>query len=357
MKNITTTFLFVICSTFVFGQTENDKKIALEKANQAIKLMDENKFNESIKLLEESEKLDPNNFDYAYEKAYAYYLQKDYEKAINILEKSQNYKNVNYQLYQLVGNAYDLLGKPEKAIESYDLGISKFPNKGALFLEKGVVYEYSKKYDEAISSYKQGIDIDPKHTSNYYRLSKLYLQSNNKVPGLIYGEIFMNLERTTKRTLEISKLLFDGYKNAIIFVDDKTKKIDFCEVVIDAQKFEKDKKLPFCMIFGKNILIALTGVQKMDLDNLAKVRNEFLKLYIEKDYKDYPNFLLSYLKKVFDNNHFNAYNHYVFQMGAKDEFKSWQEKNEDEYEKFVDWYTTTENIINPTKEDYYKYEY
>lgn len=357
MKKLKTIFLFLLYSTIVFGQTDSDKKIAIEKAKEAIKLMDNNKFNESIKLLEESEKLDPENFDYPYEKAYAFYLQKDYEKAISILEKCQNYKNVNYQLYQLIGNAYDILGKPEKAIEIYDLGLTKFPNKGALYLEKGVVYEYSKNYEKAISSYKKGIDIDPKHTSNYYRLAKLYLQSNDKVPGLIYGEIFINLERTTKRTLEISKILFDGYKNAITFVDDKTQKIDFCEVVIDTQKFEKDKKFPFCMIFGKSFLIALTGIQKIDLDNLAKVRNEFLKLYFEKDYKDYPNFLLNYLKNVSDNKFFDAYNHYIFQMGAEDEFNTWKEKNVNEYNKFVDWYTKPENIINPIKEDYYKYEY
>lgn len=357
MKDLTTLLVILLSSNLIFAQSESDKKIAREKAKQAIQLMDENKFGESISLLEESEKLDPKNFDYPYEIAYAYYIQKDYKKTIDILEKIQNYQNVNYQLYQVLGNAYDLQENPKKAIESYDLGLKKFKNSGALYLEKGVIYEFEKDYDRAINSYQQGINVEPKHASNYYRLSKLLLHSKNIVPGLIYGEIFMNIERTTKRTLEMSKLLFNGYKNAITFQDDSTLKIDFCEVVIDAQKFEKDRKLPFCMIFAKSFILAITRLKKIDLDNLAQAREGFLQLYFEKDYKAYPNFLLTYLKNISENKFFDAYNHYIFQMGAEDEFKSWKEKNKIDFDKFVEWYTIPENILKLTKENYYKAEY
>ena len=47
--------------------------------------MDEGKLDESIKLLEESQKLDPENYMYPYEIAYAYVQKKKYEKAIKIL--------------------------------------------------------------------------------------------------------------------------------------------------------------------------------------------------------------------------------------------------------------------------------
>ncbi|WP_374440024.1 tetratricopeptide repeat protein [Epilithonimonas sp.] len=349
--------LLILIAIYSLSLAQTKKEFALEKGKAAIKLMDEGKIDESILLLKESQELDPDNFDYPYEIAYAYCQKKDYQTAINIIEKLENYKNVNFQLYQIWGNAYDLLGKPAEAIKIYDLGIKKFPNKAALFLEKGVVYEFEKKYDKAIETYQNGIAVEPKYPSNYYRLSKLFLNSKNIVPGLIYGEIFLNLERTTNRSLEMSELLYNSYKNAITFESDTKLKIDFCEAIIDLKKYEKDKKLPFCSVYGKSFILALLNVKQFNLDSFATVRKEFLKLYFKKDYKEYPNFLLNYLKKVSDHNFFDAYNHYIFQMGAQKEFEDWSSKNKNKYEKFIEWYVNPENIINPTKENFYKYEY
>ena len=349
--------ILIFFSILFFSQSNTEKNDAIIKAKIAIKLMDEEKFEESINILKECQKLDSENFDYPYEIAYAHYLKKDYNASIKILEKLENYKNVNYQLYQLWGNAYDLLNKPQKAIEIYDLGIKKFPNKGALYLEKGVVLEYGKDFNKAIESYQKGISIEPEYSSNYYRISKLFLNSKNIVPGLIYGEIFLNLERTTKRSIEMSELLYKSYKNAITFESNTVQKVDFCELVIDLQKYENEKKLPFCMIFGKDFIVALTNINEFNLENLANVREQFLKSYFEKDYKQYPNFLFNYLKKIDDQNLFNAYNHYIFQMGATKEFEIWKNSHEDEFIKFVEWYTKKDNIINPTKTDYYQFEY
>lgn len=356
MKNFISLFL-IFTSSLVFSQSVNEKNDALNKAKIAIKLMDEGKIDESIIILKESQKLDPQNFDYPYEIAYAYYSKKEYDSAIKILEKLENYSNANYQLYQLWGNAYDMMGNTKKAIEIYDLGMKKFPEKGALYLEKGIVYEHEKNYAKAIETYKKGIEVQPSYASNYYRISKLYLDSNNIVPGLIYGEIFMNLERTTERTKKMSELLFNSYKKAITFESNNNKRIDFCELVIDAEKYEKDKKFPFCMIFGKSFIIALTNVNEFNLENLAIVREQFLKLYFEKDYQEYPNFLFNYFKKMADVDLFNAYNHYIFQIGASQEFETWKTSHEEEYNKFVEWYTKKENIINPTKTDYYQFDY
>ena len=306
---------FILVSSISFAQDK--KEIALQKGKETIKLMDEGKIEESISLLEESQKLDSENFDYPYEIAYANYLKKDYKKAIEIAEKLENYKNVNAQLYTLWGNSYDNLGNSKKAIEIYDLGIKKFPNIGLLYLEKGVVYEFEKKYDEAVQTYQKGISVEPKYPSNYYRLTNLYLNSADKTPGLIYGEIFVNLERTTNRTKEISEKLFDTYKNAVTFINENEKKVDFCkELMIDVAKYEKDKKLPLCMIFGGNFILGLTNQNEINLNSLSAIRQSFIKFHFEKFAKDYPNILFDYQKKMMDNKVFDAYNHYIFQMGA-----------------------------------------
>ena len=346
----------VLLSPFSFAQS--NKEIALQKGNEAIKLMDNGKIEESIILLEESQKLDPENFNYPYEIAYANYLKKDYKKAIEIAEKLQNYKDINVQLYSLWGNSYDNLNNPKKAVEIYDSGIKKFPNKGLLYLEKGVVYELEKEYNKAVASYQKGISVDPKYPSNYYRIANLYLNSDDKVPGLIYGEIFVNLERTTDRTKEMSKNLFNAYKSSIVFKNEQFKEVNLCkQMVMSPAQFEKDNKLPLCMMFGKWFIYGLldSKAKEFSLDSLSKIRQGFLKSYFQKDNKDYPNILFDYQDIMSKNNIFDAYNHYIFQIGAEDEFSNWLQKNKTDYNKFVEWYIKKENTISPNKNNFFHF--
>jgi len=205
---------FLVISSFA----QADSEIAITKAKEAIKLMDKGEIDKSIELLEESQKLDSKNYIYPYEIAYAHTLKKEYKKAIKILKKVKDYETINDQVYQMSGNCYSYLGEPDKAIEEYEEGMSRFPNSGNLHLEKGNIFLVQEKYNEAIVNYEKGIEVDPTFTSNYYRLAKLFLNSNDKLSGLIYGEIFMNLERNTKRTLEMSELLYNTYKSSITIV-------------------------------------------------------------------------------------------------------------------------------------------
>jgi tetratricopeptide (TPR) repeat protein len=315
-----------------------------EKVYDAVKLIDENKYDEGINLLKECEKIDSTDYTYPYEIALAYTYKKDYQNAISQLEKIKNYSNIRDDYFQLLGNNYDYANQPENALKIYDEGLKKFPNSGRLYLEKGVMSE-SKNPVEAIKIYEKGIKNDPTYPSNYYRVSRLYLNSNDKLSGLIYGEIFINLERTTSRTQEISDLLYKGYKNSITFQSNDNTKIDFCKVIIDAEKFEKSRKYPLCMIFGKNFILSTINQKEFNLNTLAAIRNEFVKQYFKEDYKEYPNVLFDYLKIMDDNKVLNAYNHYVFQIGDEKAFDEWQKNNQIEYDKFEAWYTAEGNVI------------
>lgn len=350
MNKIIFRIILQFLSISLLAQT--NKEIAYSKAKLAIKIMDEGKIDESIKLLEESQKLDSENYIYPYEIAYAYIQKKDYKKAIKILNKIKKYKSLNSQVYQMSGNCYSYMDKPEKAIKEYEEGMKHFPNSGNLYLEKGNIFLVQEEYNKAISNYEKGIEVDPTFTSNYYRLAKLFLNSNDKLSGLIYGEIFMNLERTTARTQEISELLFNTYKSSITLSEDESK-IDFCEVVIDASRIKpnKDIRLPLCAIFGKNFILAIIGEKTINLSSLSKIREKFINNYFKEDFKKFPNVLFEYQKELLDKNLFNAYNHYLFQIGAQEEFNDWLELNRSDYEKFVDWYTKNQNIIEITNDN------
>lgn len=329
-------------SILIFAQNST---IKCEKVYDAVKLIDDGKYDDAIVILRDCEKTDSKDYVYPYEIALAYSYKKEYKNAISQLEKIRNYDNLKDDYYQLFGNAYDDSGDSQKAMEIYDEGLKLFPNSGRLYLERGVVFEKEKKYLEALNSYVNGISVQPTYPSNYFRASKLYLKSNDVLSGIFYGEIFINIERTTDRALEMSKLLFAAYKNSVTFKDGIASKIDLCPSFIDLQKFENDKKHPFCMIYGKLFIANLIPYKEINIETLSKIRSGIMKEYLKEYSKEYPNVLLAYQSTMEENKVLEVYNHYIFQMGATEEFDKWLETHKKEYDLFVDWYTNPENQL------------
>lgn len=344
MKKIKTFGLFLFIAIGHVAYSQSNKEIALEKGMEAIKLMDNGQVDESIKLLEEAQKLDPERIDYPYELAYAHYLKEDYAGAIKILEKHTEHKDVNERLFQLLGNSYDNLGKTEKAFEAYDAGLKKFPNSGMILLEKGNVYWGKKEYGKALPFYEKGIESDPQFPSNYYRAALLYCSSTEEVWGMIYGEIFMNLERNSKRTSEISKLLYDTYKSQIQFTSDSSYTVSFCKnatISINDLKNPKKMILPFGIgLYEPLLMMSLVNEKTIDLNSLDRIRTNFIETYYKNDHdKKYPNILFDYHNKVKKAGHLEAYNHWILMKGDEEAFEAWYNSNKEKWENFAKWFS------------------
>jgi tetratricopeptide (TPR) repeat protein len=349
MKKLFLTLLVMFSCLTISAQS--DKEQARTKLREAIKLMDNGSIDASIAILEECKKLDPDSFIYSYEIAFAHLKKEDYDGAIKILKKTLKYDDINSQVYQMLGNAYSYAGKPKKAIKTYEKGMEKFPEAGNLHLEKGNVYWYQEEYNKAAESYREGIKVDPMFASNYYRLSLLFLSTSDKLSGLIYGEIFMNLERSTERTKKMSKLLYETYKNSITLKDDGGE-IDFCEIVITLEEIEKgDLKLPLCAIFGKHFILGLTGVEEINATSVARIRKVFIEQFFKEDYRQYSNVLFDYHKKLLDDNLFEAYTHYIFQIGDPHSYDEWSSSHQKEIDAFFEWYVNKDNYMNVTQEN------
>lgn len=347
--------LFVIAGQVSFGQT--DKEQALSKAQEAIKLMDSGKIDESIKLLKEAQRLDPERFDYHYEMAYAYYAKADYKGAAKILEKNKSHENVTATLYQLLGNCYDILGDRDKAFEVYDAGLKTFPNAGMIYLEKGNMYLANKEYAKALPFYEKGIEVDPKFPSNYYRATLIYCNSTEEVWGMIYGEIFINLERNTARTSEISQLLFDTYKSEIKLTSDSSFSVSFCAnatISLDNLNDPSNFKLPYgMMVYEPTLMFSMLSVKSINLESLNSIRSTFIDNYF-KNGNDvrYPNVLFSYQKQVKDAGHIEAYNYWVLLRGDENGFTKWHEENKQKWDDFIDWFTNNGLQINESTKFY-----
>ena len=147
--------ILTLLVTFSFSVAFAQENPASKEINEAIKEMDAGNFSQSRVILEGVLQKDATNYDAWYEYAYSYYMQKDYAKALEIMQ--------------------------------------------------------------AIPYYEKGIEMAPEYPSNYYRLARIYCNSENEIWGVIYGEIFMNLERNTQRTREISALLYQTYQKALVY--------------------------------------------------------------------------------------------------------------------------------------------
>lgn len=351
MRKLVIITLSLITGLITFGQ--DNKTLAREKAEKVIELMDNVSVDEAIPLLEEAKKLDPGTYVYDYEIGYAYAIKQDYPKALEIYKKVIKYKDANDQCYQMLGNIYDYSGDPEKAIKTYDKGLKKFPNSGILYLEKGTIYNMQKKYIEALNLYESGIKVDPAFPSNYYRATQLLCRSEEEVWGMIYGEIFLNLEPNTQRTEEISKLLFDTYKSEIKFTSDTSLSVSFCKnavinLSIKDLKHLDQFRLPFGpMIYETTLMLSIVDEKNIDLNSLNRIRDNFVFNYFDKEHNlNYPNVLFDYQKKIRDSGHFEAYNYWLLSGGDINNFSIWKEKNVDKWEKFVDWFNNNRLLLD-----------
>lgn len=349
-KSLLLVLLIISQQICVTAQEINEKAYSL--ADSAVYLMDKGKIDDAITLLEQAKQIDKRyNYTFDYEIAYAYELKGEREKAINILERIIKSDDANENGFQLLGNLYDMSKQSEKALLTYNEGLRKFPNSGKLYLELGNVQLQHKNYNEAIEYYEKGVKADPEFPSNYYRLALLFLNSDEEVWGMMYGEIFINLESKTKRTAEISKALFDTYKSQLKMEGDTSLSISFTKAgnYIDAKEAGKpDFRMPFSTYVYETCIgtaAAVTG--NLDYEGFCSVREHFIDMFYERELnKQYDNILFSYQKRIKDAGHLEAYNHWVLIAGDLKSFNAWHANHEEEFKKFVDWYNDNPIEIN-----------
>lgn len=357
------TKIFIITMLFLshisFAQT--NEEIAIEKTKEAIQLMDNGGIGDALLLLEEAQKLDPKNIHIPYEMALANYMKENYATSIKILKNLKKHKDVNPRIFQLLGNSYSMSGERKSAIKAYEEGLKKYPNSGILYLERGNMERFVGNCNDALQYYETGIKVDPAFSSNYYWTSKLYCNSTEEVWGMIYGEIFMNLERNSNRTVEISKLIFDTYKSEIQFSEENKASVSFSKnAIISLEQLSDPKnfKLPFGVgAYELTLIFAIVQEKEININSLDRIRTNFIKFYFEEmNQEKHPNVLFDYQNKIFTEGHMEAYNYWILMQGDLDGFEKWHERNIDKWDAFVEWFTN--NPIELNKENkFYREQY
>jgi len=344
--------LFLIAGQIIYGQSNKEK--ALELGNQGVRLEDNGEYEKAIQLFMEAQKIDPAKVDYPYEIAYSYYQLKQYDKVIDTAEKLTQYKDVEDVVYELLGNTYDQLGKTDKAIETYQAGLKKFPDSGRLYLEMGIM---QKDNNKGLAYFEKGIELAPKFASNYYWAAKIYCSSTEEVWGMLYGEIFMNLERNSDRTSEISKLLYDTYKSEIKFTGKNSISVSFSKNAVNSAEDLSDPgkiKLPFGVgAYETTLMISILSTKSININSLDTIRSSFVDNYLLKGFdKTYPNILFTYQKRLKDAGYLEAYNHWILMKGDEDGFGKWLSTNKQKWDSFIKWFKDNGLKLNNSKKFY-----
>lgn len=297
---------------------EQDVKTLHETAKSFIRQGD---YSNAILVLNKALIQEPDNLELLKDQAFAYYLQRDYTRSTGVAKKLLERKDADVQTYQIAALAYKAQGDAKELDKLYKKGLKAFPKSGPLYNEYGELLWGREDYS-AIKQWEKGIEVDPGFSGNYYNAAKYYYLTMDKVWSLIYGEIFINLESYSQRTIEMKDILLNSYKK--FFTDADMKK-------------NQDVKNEFVIAFIDNMsrqsAVASKGITP---ESLSMIRTRFILDWFEKNGTKMPLKLFQFQQQLLKEGLFEAYNQWIFGP-AQDltAFQNWTHTHADEYNRFI----------------------
>lgn len=344
-----TLLLFVFSCPVILAQTSTTELYG--RAQTFIRSGD---YANAIIILKRALELQPQSALYRQALAYAYSLNRNYKEAEKLIKTVLRSNAANIQTYQIAGNIYRAQQDLKAAERNFKRGLKQFPESGVLYSELGQVYYDQREYTKALESWVDGIKIDADYAPNYYYAARTYYYSRDKFWTLIYGEMFINLERYTNRTTDMKKMLLDTYKSVIN---------SSITLSLTASPNGDQSSQGFSTLdkpdFKKAVLITL-GKSAETLINrgvtpetLVMTRIKFL-LNWDRFYKlVYPFALFDYYRSLLHQGLFEAYNQWIF--GPADNpavYKGWVQKNEKIMHRLIDFLNN--HSFKPHPEEFYQ---
>jgi tetratricopeptide (TPR) repeat protein len=311
----------LLLSAGMVAAQEQDTKALQETAKNYVRQGD---YSNAILVLNRAiqKEGETDNLELQKDLAFAYYLNRDYVRALGVAKPFIDRKDADVQSFQILGMVYKAIEEPKDCEKMYKAALKKFPNSGVLYNEYGEMLWSKNDYNDAVKLWEKGVELDPNNSGNYYNLSKYYYFSQDKVWGLIYGEIFVNLESYSKRTAEIKTILLDGYKKL------------FTEANLDKNQDAKNEfvKTFLGIMKTQSAFIATNGVNP---ETLTAVRTKFALEWFAKYATRFPFRLYEYHQQLLKSGMFDAYNQWLFgTAGNLTAYENWTKAHPEEYNKF-----------------------
>jgi Tfp pilus assembly protein PilF len=276
-------------------------------------------FDNAIIVLKRALQQDSRNIEMQKDLVMSYYLKRDYTTALEGAKELVGRDDADVMSYQIAGNVYKALEEAKDAEKLYKKGLKKFPKSGPIYSEYGELLWASKDYS-AIDLWEKGIQEDPGYSGNYYNAALFYFHSKDKVWGLIYGEIFVNMESLGERGAAMKQLLLQGYKEKL-FQDPSMKSED-----------KNEFATTFLQAMSKQASLTSKGV---NTETLTMIRTRFILDWYPNTAFKFPFKLFDYHRQLLQEGMFDAYNQWLFgpteNLAAYD---NWTKTHPTEYEAF-----------------------
>ncbi|MBS1560350.1 MAG: tetratricopeptide repeat protein [Bacteroidetes bacterium] len=292
--------------------------------------------------------LDPSKVEYKYERIICYVMKKDYAKALEQLTPIYKDTALFDRGYQLMGNIHDLLGDSSVSMRYYTEGLAAYPRSGRLHYEMGAAALIERRMDDAIAWWVKGTKAEPRFPTNYYWIAKVNADTKNKIWTLIYGEAFMNLERGSKRTKEISKMIFETWNAGLAFGDTVDPINLASDALLEAPGPAGPTSMSFPMAF--EYMTAVTGqylipkegtLKRLTMAQLVELQEKVTQAWVAKGYDTlYPNDILTWHKTLATSGYLREYLYWVISFGDYREMNAWFRVNEKKYDLFLHWFDT-----------------
>ena len=313
--------VIVLCSSLQLQAQQEDLKTLQEAATNFIKQAD---YGNAVLVLNRALQQAPDNQQVIKDLAWVHYLQRDYNRALNVIKPVIDRRDTEVQSFQVAAMIYKAKSDAAEAEKVYKKALKKFPNSGVLYSEYGELLWMRQDYS-AISQWEKGIQVDPNYPGNYYFAARYHYLTVDKVWSLIYGEIFINMESYTRRTVEMKNLLINGYKK--LFTDQE---------VLKNQNTSNAFAVAFLTNMSRQSAIATLGITA---ESLTMIRTRFLLEWDEKYAAKFPFRLFEYHRQLLKEGLFESYNQWLFgSVHNLTAFQSWINTHADDYQNFTSFH-------------------
>lgn len=296
---------------------------------------------QAVNTFQQAVALAPNIVLLRRELANALIIEKNYDRALKVVEPIIEKNQADEMTYHIAANALMNLDEKKKAKSMLEKGIAAYPNSGMLYNELGDYYEAKNDMEFALDSWLDGIEKAPNYYLNYYKAAKAYSGTDKKIWTILYGEIFLNLERETSRSTEIEKLLLDAYSS----IYNNTSGITFPKYGENVTQGEEHS-------FEAAVMQTLQDLSPVvsdgiTTDNLIMLRARFIIQWMNTFAAKYPYALFNYQEKMMGDGVFDAYNQFLFgTVENENQYKSWKEFHTKAIPAFNNWVTNNPFKLN-----------
>ncbi len=278
--------------------------------------------------------------------ASAFLLSGNYARAGSTITPLIDKGEADAQSYAIASAVQSALKEDKKARKLLEKGLERYPASGFLQHELGRYYEEKGADDEALKAWLEGIATDPGYHINYYEAARAYMRTSKPVWAILYGEIFVNLERYTPRSGEAKKLLLAAYKRFYATPD-----------ASDVPRFGRngsgDQPENFELTVAQTLLhLAPVMSDGVSSENLTMLRTRFAMDWMAANHARYPFTLFRYWDDLLRSGDFDAYNQWLFgraENGAQ--YDAWIKFHPDAVSAYEQYYAS--HPLQPSASDAY----